>query len=194
MLIKIFGPVGSGKSTISREVARVFGIPCIPEVEDNDVKFFRLLNKRNRTQKIEDKMEFQCYTFEQAYSRQYGIHTAVIDTPIDQHFIMASCSLNKEEIKEYESYYSSYLKKVNFNSFKTVNIVLYLPFGETLKRIKSRGRVEEKISTEEIEFYKSFYDELFSVKRYPEGSILIDATKDVESIVLDIVKKVGGIK
>jgi deoxyadenosine/deoxycytidine kinase len=188
MIIKVFGPVGSGKSTISSLLARKLNLNYIPEVEDRDVKFFRLLNKRNKTQKIKDKMEFQCYTFEQAYFRQFGQRDSVIDTPVDQHFIMAGCSLEGEEIKEYTSYYKDYLKKINLGQEKIINIVLYLPFEYTLERIKSRGRSEESLSKEEVNFYYSFYDKLFIQKMYPENSIVVDNTKDPESVVEEIFK------
>lgn len=191
MIIKIFGPVGSGKSTISTLLARKLQLGFIPEVEDNDVKFFRLLNKRNQTQSSEDKMEFQCYTFEQAYARQYGRRQVVIDTPIDQHFIMASCSLDEKEMKEYSGYYKNYIPKIIGNP--TINVVLSLPFEETLKRIKSRGRQEETLSVEEVEFYRSFYNKLFLLEMYPKNSIVIDNTQDPEKVVEDIIQKIQSL-
>lgn len=185
MIIKIFGPVGSGKSTISQILSNKLKLSYVPEVEDNDVKFFRLLNKRNRTQSSHDKMEFQCYTFEQAYARQFGRSDVIIDTPVDQHFIMASCSLDEEEMREYSDYYKVYLSKVNMGG--VINIVLDIPFVETLRRIKSRGRQEETLSSEEVDFYRSFYDKLFVKKMYPEGSILINNDQEPEKVVEDII-------
>lgn len=186
MLIKVMGPVGSGKSTISKLLAEKLKFTYIPEFEDNDVKFFRMLNKRNKTQNTEHKEEFQYYTFEQAYRRQYHAKNAVIDVPVFQHFIMAKCSLNKESYLEYMDCYKNHLERIDDKDQEILTILLYIPFEESLNRIRNRGRKEEILSEQEIDFYKSFYDELFEYDNVPKGTIIIDDTKEPDIVVLEI--------
>lgn len=169
MIIKIMGPVGSGKSTVSKLLASYLSLNYIPEMADNDITFFRLLQKRNTLQTEEAKLDFQCYTFEQAYKRQYNAKDAVIDVPVVQHFIMAKASLSKESFEEYYSYYNNSM----LHTSNSVTFILKLSFEETLERIKSRGRKEEKLSNEEIGFYRRVYEELYSYEGDDKDKVVI---------------------
>lgn len=186
MIIKIMGPVGSGKSTVSKKLAEVLSLKYIPEMEEHDVTFFRLLYKRNKHQTSEDKMNFQCYTFEQAYKRQFRQDQCIIDVPIEQHFLMAKSSLSEEEFKEYNDYYGDYVNRPD----KSYTFILNLPFEETLERIKMRGRREETLSEEEISFYRRVYNELQEFGKSGKA-IFIDESKGSESAVNQIFDKIG---
>lgn len=188
--IKVVGPVGSGKSTLAKKLSLHLGAKFIPEVEDNDLKFFRLLNKRNRTQTSHDKLEFQYYTFEQAYARQFNQNRAVIDVPVEQHFLMAECSLNNQDFLEYKQYYEGYLNKLSKEP--SITLVLSLPFEETLRRIASRGRKEEKLSEEEVLFYRNFYNKLYSTYKKDNPDVLfIDDSKTEEQVFIEALEELA---
>lgn len=188
--IKVVGPVGSGKSTLAKKLSLHLGAKFIPEVEDTDLKFFRLLNKRNRTQTSHDKLEFQYYTFEQAYARQFNQNRAIIDVPVEQHFLMAECSLNNQDFLEYKQYYEGYLNKLSKEP--SITLVLSLPFEETLRRIASRGRKEEKLSEEEVLFYRNFYNKLYSTYKKDNPHVLfIDDSKTEEQVFIEALEELA---
>ena len=183
MNIYIMGPVGSGKSTVSELLASKLNRKLIPEFETTDLTFHRLLEERNYTNTRQSKINFQYYTFEQAYRRQFGQDNCVIYTPILQHLLMASNSLSKEDYLEYLDHFKDYIANLRHSQFDIV-IILSLPYELTLERIKYRGRSEEKLSEEELGFYKGFYDSLY---KNSKDCILVDATNSPEEIVNNII-------
>ena len=182
MKIYILGPVGSGKSTISRLLAKELGMAYIPEFEEDDLTFHRLLNKRNTTNTRESKIDFQYYTLEQAYRRQVHCTNCVVDTPILQHRMMASVSLDKEDYEEYLKYFNKCMEDIDSTY---IMFVLKINAKKCLERIKLRGRVEEKLSDEEIEFYTKFAVKLYS--EVGDRAVFIDAEKSPKEVVEDIV-------
>lgn len=183
MNIYIMGPVGSGKSTVSELLASKLNRKLIPEFETTDLTFHRLLEERNMTNTRKSKINFQYYTFEQAYRRQFGQDNCVIDTPIQQHLLMACNSLKHEDYLEYLDHFVDYIANLKSTQYD-ITIILNLPYELTLERIKYRGRTEEKLSEEELNFYKGFYDSLY---RNSKDCILVDATKTPEEIVNSII-------
>lgn len=183
MNICIMGPVGSGKSTVSELLASKLNRKLIPEFETVDLTFHRLLEERNTTNSRKSKINFQYYTFEQAYRRQIGQDNCVIDTPILQHLLMASNSLGQGDYLEYLNHFNEYIANLKTSQYDII-IILSLPYEITLERIKYRGRSEEKLSEEELSFYKGFYDSLY---RNSKDWVLVDATKTPEEIVNNII-------
>lgn len=187
MNIYILGPVGSGKSTISSLLAGRLGREYVPEFEDNDLTFHRLLNVRNTLNTRASKNNFQYYTFEQAYRRQVNKDNVVIDTPILQHKMMAKMSLTEEDYDDYIRYFNKYIDKV-LPTKNDLVFVLKLDFSKCVERIKLRGRIEEKLSSEELTFYKDFYNTLYSEMK--GKAIFIDANGNPETIINSIISEV----
>ena len=73
-----------------------------------------------------------------------------------------------------------------FSNISVSSLRLSILFKDSSKGIYNRGRKEEILSEQEIDFYKSFYDELFEYNNVPKGAVIIDDTKEPDIVVLEI--------
>lgn len=189
--VSIEGPIGIGKSTLSKAVAEKFGFVHLREiVEENPFleKFYNDLEAWS----FQTEMFFLCNRYKQlediqkqALEKGVGVSS---DYHIFKNLIFAKRTLNEEQYEKYLSIYGI------LTADKPVpNVILYINASlETiLNRIKKRGRIIEKgIDPMYIEQLSKDYDEYMAIfkKENPHVKVIqingdeVDFVKNEEQL------------
>lgn len=142
--IAVEGPIGAGKTSLSKEIARSQDFHLVKEiVEENPflTKFYEDIEAWS----FQTEMFFLCNRYKQQTDLKReqvaGKKPVVADYHIFKNLIFAKRTLDADEYKKYEEIYHILTKDMPIP-----NVIIYLHASQEtlLKRIAMRGRVFEK--------------------------------------------------
>lgn len=142
--IAVEGPIGAGKTSLSKEIARSQDFHLVKEiVEENPflTKFYENIEAWS----FQTEMFFLCNRYKQQTDLKRkqvaGKKPVVADYHIFKNLIFAKRTLDADEYKKYEEIYHILTKDMPIP-----NVIIYLHASQEtlLKRIAMRGRVFEK--------------------------------------------------
>ena len=161
MKIVIGGFIGSGKSTISRLVAKSLDIDHVEEYSTSDpilkTSFEELLDWQY-SKRPYGNIIFQFYTLIQSAKRQMEKENYVMDRDLYEHRVFAVRSLSPNTIEHASYYMMSELYLSNIEK-PTLYVILSISWDTFLERMLARGRKEE---TDNFDINMEFFKELHS--------------------------------
>lgn len=173
--ITVEGPIGVGKTSLSKVVSESFGYHLLKEIVDENPflgKFYENIDEWS----FQTEMFFLCNRYKQLTDIKNQIliesKPVVADYHIFKNLIFAKRTLKETEYKKYEAIYN-----ILTADMPRPNMVIYLhaSVDTLMKRIAMRGREFEKmISREYMEQLVSDYHEFFEhfEKRHPEIPVI----------------------
>lgn len=198
--ITVEGPIGVGKTSLSREISDAFGYRLLKEIVDENPflgKFYENIAEWS----FQTEMFFLCNRYKQLTDiKNYIVETSspvVADYHIFKNLIFAKRTLQPEEYKKYESIYS-----ILTADMPRPNMIIYLhaSLDTLMERIAIRGREFEKMITRDYikqlaEDYHEFIQHF--EKQHPEIPIIqlngdqIDFVKNPDDLqaVLQLVQE-----
>lgn len=197
--ITVEGPIGVGKTSLSKAIADTYGFHLLKEIVDENPflgKFYEDIDEWS----FQTEMFFLCNRYKQLSDiKSHIIHNetpVVADYHIFKNLIFAKRTLATSEYQKYESIYD-----ILTSDMPRPNMVIYLhaSLDTLMNRIKMRGREFEKLITREYidQLSKDYHDFIaqFKVKHPDIPVIELDGDKidfvqnevDLQS-VLELVK------
>lgn len=185
LYIAVEGPIGVGKTTLSRFISEQYGFHHLKEiVEENPFlsKFYDDVEEWS----FQTEMFFLCNRYKQIEDIQKKFlqqsKNVVADYHIFKNMIFAKRTLNAEQFKKYEQIYDILTKDM-----PKPNVVIHLNASvETLmKRIRFRGRnFEEGIAPEYLVNLSNDYKEFFQEfkNKHPEIPVLEYSGDDLDFV------------
>ena len=173
--ITVEGPIGVGKTSLSKAVSESFEYHLLKEIVDENPflgKFYEDIDEWS----FQTEMFFLCNRYKQLTDIKNHIiadrKPVVADYHIFKNLIFAKRTLKETEYKKYEAIYN-----ILTADMPTPNMVIYLhaSVDTLMKRIAMRGREFEKmISREYMEQLVADYHEFFEHfgKRHPEIPVI----------------------
>ena len=173
--ITVEGPIGVGKTSLSKAVSESFEYHLLKEIVDENPflgKFYENIDEWS----FQTEMFFLCNRYKQLTDIKNHIIAAqkpvVADYHIFKNLIFAKRTLKETEYRKYESIYN-----ILTADMPRPNMVIYLhaSVDTLMKRIAKRGREFEKmISREYMEQLVADYHEFFEHfgKRHPEIPVI----------------------
>ncbi len=189
--ITVEGPIGVGKTSLSKAISDLFGYHLLKEIVDENPflgKFYEDINEWS----FQTEMFFLCNRYKQLTDiKNHILETGspvVADYHILKNLIFAKRTLKPSEYEKYEAIY-----KILTADMPRPNMIIYLhaSIDTLMNRIALRGREFEKMITRDyIEQLASDYHEFFQhfVTLHPEIPVIqlngdrIDFVKNKEDL------------
>lgn len=158
MKIAVGGMIASGKSTLTKEMARYFEMPLLEEFDKDDVVFNTLLTWLYEG-KPNVEMLLQIYFINQHWANQKKLgHHIIVDRHIIEHWIFAQVNLRKhpEVLNMYNGLYHQYMNSIDHPD---LYIILEMGWDTFKQRILKRGRSQEiENFTKNEEYFRNLFD------------------------------------
>lgn len=189
--ITVEGPIGVGKTSLSKAISDLFGYHLLKEIVDENPflgKFYEDIDEWS----FQTEMFFLCNRYKQLTDiKKHILETGspvVADYHIFKNLIFAKRTLKPSEYEKYEAIY-----KILTADMPRPNMIIYLhaSIDTIMKRIALRGREFEKMITRDyIEQLAADYHEFFKqfVVSHPEIPVIqlngdhIDFVKNEEDL------------
>jgi deoxyadenosine/deoxycytidine kinase len=178
--IVVEGPIGVGKSSLAKRLAKSFSCDVVKEKADEN-PFLEHFYTSNDHSALPVQLHFLTERVKQweALSQNDLFSSGVVsDFMLEKDPIFAKLTLTNEEYKLYDQMYQS----LSVQTTKA-DLVVYLqaPVDVLIKRIKSRGIKHEKnISGEYLQKLSDAYTEFFH--HYDAGPLLIVNASDINPV------------
>lgn len=143
--IAVEGPIGVGKTSLSKKIAETFGYTLLKEIVDENPflnKFYEDIDEWS----FQTEMFFLCNRYKQLKDIKKNEieqnHSVVADYHVFKNLIFAKRTLQESEYNKYEKVYD-----ILIEDMVTPNMVIYLDatVDTLMKRIAMRGREFEKM-------------------------------------------------
>lgn len=197
--ITVEGPIGVGKTSLSKAISEAFGYHLLKEIVDEN-PFLGKFYEDKEEWSFQTEMFFLCNRYKQLSDIHHtlkGQHSVVADYHIFKNLIFAKRTLKPAEYEKYESIYQILIKDM-----PKPNMVIYMhaSMDTLMKRIAKRGREFEKnISRDYMEQlsedYRVFIDHF--EKMHPEIQVIqfngdeLDFVKSEEDLqhIINVIKE-----
>lgn len=178
--IVIEGPIGVGKSSLAKRLAKSFGCDVVKE-NASDNPFLEHFYTHNEQSALPVQLHFlteRVKQWNELTQNDIFSSTVISDFMLEKDPIFAKLTLTDEEYKLYEQMYQS----LSVQATKA-DLVVYLqaPVDVLQSRIKKRGIKHEKnISGEYLQKLSDAYTEFFH--HYDSGPLLIVNASDINPV------------
>lgn len=192
--ISICGMIGAGKSTLTKNLSEVFGVPYLPEFKEDDPVFRGLMDLFYAGHNCE--FEFQSYFIKTHFQGQQAMGTVphFVDTHLYSHAIFADENLPTTiEKNVYKVMFHMFLEEL-----KTPDFIVILKISDdvVIERMRKRARPEEMANFEKnIDYFKRL-NKKFNTKMIAHCTlesipyVIVDVDNKSELEVLDEVKTI----
>jgi deoxyguanosine kinase len=173
--ITVEGPIGVGKTSLSKAIADTYGFYLLKEIVDENPflgKFYENIDEWS----FQTEMFFLCNRYKQLSDvKSYIVQNekpVVADYHIFKNLIFAKRTLSPSEYEKYEAIYD-----ILTSDMPRPNMVIYLhaSLDTLMNRIKMRGRDFEKLITREYmdQLSKDYHDFIQHFKmKHPDIPVL----------------------
>src|SRR6267142_6302250 len=178
--IVVEGPIGVGKTTLTRELARRYGARTVFEIVEENPFLANFYQDRNKFA-FQTQLFFLLSRFKQQqelFQQDLFSQVTVSDYLFAKGRIFASITLDPNELSLYERIYQMLGPRV-----MKPDLVIYLQarLDVLLARIKKRGReFERKFDSEYLAELSRTYNDFFH--RYEETPLLVINTSDLDFV------------
>ena len=191
------GPIGVGKTTLTRQLSKRFGARSIFEIVEENPFLASFYQDRNKFA-FQTQLFFLLSRFKQQqdlFQQDLFSQATVSDYLFAKDRIFASITLDPNELALYERVYQHLGPRV-----MKPDLVIYLQarLDVLLARIRKRGRdFERKFDAEYLAELSRTYNDFFH--RYDETPLLVINTSDIDFVESDrdfeeLIRALGSIK
>lgn len=177
--IAIGGMIASGKSTLSKNLSKIFNIPVMQEFEEGDVVFNTMLDWLYKRVPNTEMLLQIYFIHNQLMQDRKASGSYIVDRDIWERKIFADINLanDKETLAIYETVFDLYAQQIKKPD---LYLILHIDYKTFEERLFSRGRQQE---IENFEANKEYFKEL-RVK-YVHDLFTLCTEFDIPCIVLD---------
>jgi deoxyguanosine kinase len=178
--IVVEGPIGVGKTTLTRELAKRYGARTVFEIVEENPFLANFYQDRNKFA-FQTQLFFLLSRFKQQqelFQQDLFSQVTVSDYLFAKDRIFASITLDPNELSLYERIYETLGPRV-----MKPDLVIYLQarMDVLLARIKKRGRdFERKFDADYLAELSRTYNDFFH--RYDETPLLVINTSDIDFV------------
>tara|TARA_A100001015_G_C15019540_1_gene727295 strand:+ start:1942 stop:2592 length:651 start_codon:yes stop_codon:yes gene_type:complete len=195
--IVIEGPIGVGKTSLTKKIAKIFSIPTLLEAAEEN-PFLEKFYLDSKKFALQTQLFFLFQRLDQIQhhlQRDLFAENTISDFMLEKDPIFATLTLNDEELFLYQKIYQSQITNLT-----RPDLVIYLQAEpiQLYERIKKRGNpIELNISSQYLHNLCSAYNKFFY--QYSDAPILvvntasfnpIDNEKDFDSFI----NQIGSLK
>ncbi|HEX4385673.1 MAG TPA: deoxynucleoside kinase [Myxococcales bacterium] len=195
--IVVEGPIGVGKTTLTRELARRYGARTVFEIVEENPFLANFYQDRNKFA-FQTQLFFLLSRFKQQqelFQQDLFSQVTISDYLFAKDRIFASITLDPNELSLYERIYETLGPRV-----MKPDLVIYLQARQDvlLSRIKKRGRdFERKFDADYLSELSRTYNDFFH--RYDETPLLVINTSDIDFVeneqdFAELVRAINSIK
>jgi deoxyguanosine kinase len=195
--IVVEGPIGVGKTTLTRALAKRYGARTVFEIVEENPFLLHFYQDRNKYA-FQTQLFFLLSRFKQQqelFQQELFSQVTVSDYLFAKDRIFASITLDPNELALYERIYETLGPRV-----MKPDLVIYLQarLDVLLARIKKRGReFERKFDAEYLAELSRTYNDFFH--RYDETPLLVINTSDIDFVeseadFAELTRAIGSIK
>src|SRR5213079_2292796 len=195
--IVVEGPIGVGKTTLTRALSKRFGARSVFEIVEENPFLANFYQDRNKFA-FQTQLFFLLSRFKQQqelFQQELFSQVTVSDYLFAKDRIFASITLDPNELALYERVYEQISPRV-----LKPDLVIYLQarLDVLLQRIKKRGRdFERRFDAEYLSELSRTYNDFFH--RYDETPLLVINTSDIDFVESDrdfeeLIRALGSIK
>lgn len=185
--IGVMGTIGSGKTTLAKELSSVMNLNFYREKVDNNryLKSFYLNMKKYSFQTEINMLYNRWIQQENILASDKG---SIQDRTIyeDMAFAKLLHNSNLMTSDDFKTYTELYEKVISTMSYPDIIIYLNISVQTSMRRIGKRGRqMEESISEDYLKDLKKEYNLLYESLRYKTPIIEVDWNKDSNDMIKD---------
>jgi deoxyguanosine kinase len=195
--IVVEGPIGVGKTTLTRELAKRYGARTVFEIVEENPFLANFYQDRNKFA-FQTQLFFLLSRFKQQqelFQQDLFSQVTISDYLFAKDRIFASITLDPNELSLYERIYETLGPRV-----MKPDLVIYLQARQDvlLSRIKKRGRdFERKFDADYLSELSRTYNDFFH--RYDETPLLVINTSDIDFVeneqdFAELVRAINSIK
>lgn len=178
--IVIEGPIGVGKTSLARKLAKSFNGECLQEVAEEN-PFLERFYENPREAAFPTQLYFlfqRARQIERLCQDDLFRTTQVADYMLEKDRLFARLTLDSDELRLYEQVYGTLSMQC-----RQPDLVVYLqaPVSVLMKRVAKRGRaVEKSISVDYLERISESYANFFH--RYNQTPLLIVNATEINPV------------